>query len=1275
MKKVIINICKKVWIAVALLVIAAAIFVTIARMMTPVIAKHVFEVETFVSKVVHMPVKIGKVEATWHFMQPMFRLDHVKFYSKKQQKSSMTVSRVFIGIDIIKSIMQRQFEPGILIISDASLSVKEDKQGHFTLIGINNNNFANNHLSMAQALQWLSAQRRIAFQNIVVGIKRPNGEKVDALLNVSFKRNNTHIRAQGYLTIAHGKLTTKLKFVMNAHGNPSKLRRYRAHFYLEGNNFNLSKWLQGYSYKSMTVTHGDTNFQVWGKIKQGKLKNVNIKFGLNNFSLHSSKTKKTIKLKRASGEVVLNAHKSGGFILTSNQLKVITTKPWPLEEINLNVTKDKDYQLYIKYLPIEAIRVLLTFNPVLPKELNNFLKHTKPTGTIQHLKLGVSLAENKLTLKDYDFSVNKLGWQAWKKIPGVTSLAIKVRGDLTRTKINAYGHNLSLSIPRLYEKPLALTSLTLNALVENKGTKSQLLLQDVTLKTKNDAASIHGKISFDKEKSPQIDLASAIKSHHVTPQSLKEFLPSKLLNQQFVHWMDNAVKPGGKLDGQLLWRGALDTFPYDDKSGTFFIKAAFKQLNFQFHSHWPTVRNMDGSIEFSQRRLAIIANKAESLGNQLDNVTAIMPYIGRAHPIILTVNGNAHGPLAAGRDYVMHSPIKTIVGKDFSQIKFTGPAKFKLSLRVPLAHHPKDDEISYNGTLRLANNSVAFPFSKHLKINKLGGQLLISQHGVKSKNITAAIMDSQAAIDLFSHHSKAKPSLEISVNSKTDAVELSKLVNYPIEQFAKGAFDYQAKVNYTNTGDIKLSLKSDLKGVAFNLPKPFSKEKIDRLPMNISLHDIKGHQYLLGFNIGSVVAGKLLYDKTKQAIKFTKGHVHFGVSEIGLPVSHKLIIDGDIHYMSLKGWIDFLSHYHAKKNTGDALNFILKNLQITVAKVNVYDEMFNHVLFGVDPQKDQVIVTVKGADIDGTMYFPLNWDERLEMQFSKLYLMPSKKSMSDFVVMLPKKLPPMIINCADFRYGDRAFGNVGFKTTRTDNGLSIDKFVAFNKYYVLNAKGSWTAKGGKQQTHVVGTVSSTDVSNALKQWQFPKNFHNDDANINVNLVWPGSPIAFSTKHLQGLLSLRFGSGYIDGLSKSADAKVGFGRLLNLLSIQSLPRRLTLNFRDLTHKGFYFDKFRGDFDIKDGNATTNNTYINGSVAYIAINGGIDLYNKIYHLRLFIAPNLTSSIPIVATIAGGPIVGGVAWIINKMVTPEVQRIAHYTYLVSGTWDKPVIKNVKG
>ena len=48
---------------------------------------------------------------------------------------------------------------------------------------------------------------------------------------------------------------------------------------------------------------------------------------------------------------------------------------------------------------------------------------------------------------------------------------------------------------------------------------------------------------------------------------------------------------------------------------------------------------------------------------------------------------------------------------------------------------------------------------------------------------------------------------------------------------------------------------------------------------------------------------------------------------------------------------------------------------------------------------------------------------------------------------------------------------------------------------------------------------------------------------------------------------------------------GIAKLLGVLSLQSLPRRLSFNFDDIFGKGFAFDEIKADVAIADGVART------------------------------------------------------------------------------------------
>ena len=81
--------------------------------------------------------------------------------------------------------------------------------------------------------------------------------------------------------------------------------------------------------------------------------------------------------------------------------------------------------------------------------------------------------------------------------------------------------------------------------------------------------------------------------------------------------------------------------------------------------------------------------------------------------------------------------------------------------------------------------------------------------------------------------------------------------------------------------------------------------------------------------------------------------------------------------------------------------------------------------------------------------------------------------------------------------------------------------------------------------------------------------------VDFDMSWTGAPGAGSMAAATGHVKVALDKGQIAGL------KPGAGRLFGLASVAELPRRLALDFSDLTDKGFAFDTVHGDFDLHDG----------------------------------------------------------------------------------------------
>jgi uncharacterized protein YhdP len=115
----------------------------------------------------------------------------------------------------------------------------------------------------------------------------------------------------------------------------------------------------------------------------------------------------------------------------------------------------------------------------------------------------------------------------------------------------------------------------------------------------------------------------------------------------------------------------------------------------------------------------------------------------------------------------------------------------------------------------------------------------------------------------------------------------------------------------------------------------------------------------------------------------------------------------------------------------------------------------------------------------------------------------------------------------------------------------------------------------------------------------------------------------------------------------------------------------LDFGDLSEKGFGFDDMKGDFSMQNGTAMTQNAYLKGPIAKIAIKGKIGAVNKSYDINMQVTPYITGSLPVAAAIVGGPVLGVATWLGSKVLSGVVNKIVSRAYQITGTWENPIVQ----
>jgi uncharacterized protein YhdP len=136
---------------------------------------------------------------------------------------------------------------------------------------------------------------------------------------------------------------------------------------------------------------------------------------------------------------------------------------------------------------------------------------------------------------------------------------------------------------------------------------------------------------------------------------------------------------------------------------------------------------------------------------------------------------------------------------------------------------------------------------------------------------------------------------------------------------------------------------------------------------------------------------------------------------------------------------------------------------------------------------------------------------------------------------------------------------------------------------------------------------------------------------------------------------------------------GAAKLLGLMSLQSIPRRLTFDFRDLFSDGYAFDKIEGDLTITDGVMFAKKFEISGPAADVRMTGDISLPTEKVNLSMTVSPKLSTVMAVGTGLLVNPVVGLGVLLGGEAFKNPIERVLSVQYTVSGKWDNPDVERV--
>jgi uncharacterized protein YhdP len=202
------------------------------------------------------------------------------------------------------------------------------------------------------------------------------------------------------------------------------------------------------------------------------------------------------------------------------------------------------------------------------------------------------------------------------------------------------------------------------------------------------------------------------------------------------------------------------------------------------------------------------------------------------------------------------------------------------------------------------------------------------------------------------------------------------------------------------------------------------------------------------------------------------------------------------------------------------------------------------------------------------------------------------------------------------------------------------------------------------------TIESGNVGKLLDRFGYRDTFYKGEGRVSSDLRWPGALPDFDVSRVSGRVDLDLKNG------RFAKVDPGVARLLGVLSLQSLPRRIRLDFTDVFSEGFAFDELKGSASVTSGLFESDNLTMKGPAADVAIKGNVNLGANTQQLNVHVEPHMAESVALATGAALiNPVIGVAALAAQKVLQDPFSKIFSVDYLLTGSISDPVVKKVGG
>jgi uncharacterized protein (TIGR02099 family) len=726
------------------------------------------------------------------------------------------------------------------------------------------------------------------------------------------------------------------------------------------------------------------------------------------------------------------------------------------------------------------------------------------------------------------------------------------------------------------------------------------------------------------------------------------YLPVSMSDMQA--WLKRALLSGESKDTRFRLKGPLRDFPFaGDKNGVFEVVTKASGVTLDYAEGWPPLTGVTGEAVFRGSRMDVRGQSGTVLGVQLTGLHASIPAFGN-HEERLLIKGIARGATSDFLRYAQVTPAAARIKSFTDGLKAVGDASLDLELDLPL-HNIKESAVKAELTVQ-DNRVILDPRLPTLE--RFGARIAFTEKSFNVRDGRALMFGEQLS---FEAANQADGGITAEIAGALNINRARAVWKHPVLAFLDGQTSWRAILGVRNR-ITTLRFDSNLVGLSSILPAPFAKAAATNQPLRVELREHAGHRGVLAANLDRVASAELLLDDTAPG-GISRGMVSLG-GAAALPASDGLRIAGKLDVVDAEAWQGLMSG-----GSGGSTP-ILAGVDLQIGILDVNRRRFHDLRIEATRQDDEWRAALAGPEVAGHLTWTAAGDGKLAARLTNLVLpQVATEVQARQPAVADPRLPSVDLIADNFTYEGKALGRLAILGQPDFSGWQLRRLEIANPESKFVMAGHW-ALGALSNTDVTVKVDVTDVGRFFARLGWPDAMKGGSATLEGPIKWNGNPTRFDIPSLSGQLKLEAKDG------RFQEIEPGVAKLLGILSLQALPKRVTLDFRDIFSKGFSFERIAANLTITKGVADTQDFLMQGSAARVTMHGQVDLAREAQNLLVRVTPSLSEGIAIAGAIVN-PAIGIAALIAQKALKDPFSQIASFEYGITGSWADPVIKRV--